>query len=232
MFQAASLAISQIFSPPFRSVLWRALGLTLAMLAAVWAVVYGSFTHFVVITEPWVQTLVDILTGVGLLIGLGFLIAPVTSMFAGLFLDDAAEAVERTYYPQDAPGQAMPLGPAIASALRFTALVIAVNVLVFLLVLLPGINIAAFFLANGYLLGREYFEQAAARFHDRETVRALRSRHGVRIFLGGLLIALVLAVPFVNLLTPLFATAFMVHVHKKLTGSRPLRAPATEALPS
>ncbi|MCV6602042.1 MAG: cysteine biosynthesis protein CysZ, partial [Cohaesibacter sp.] len=37
----------------------------------------------------------------------------------------------------------------------------------------------------------------------------------------GLLIAGFIAVPILNLLTPLFATAFMVHVHKKLSGSQP-----------
>ncbi len=225
MFQSASLALAQILSPPFRSVLWRSLGLTIAMLAAVWAVVYGTFTHLVVIPWDWVQTLVDVVTGIGLVVGLGFLIAPVASMFAGLFLDDVAEAVEGTHYPQDPPGRAVPLGQSILAALRFTALVVAVNLLVFLLVLLPGINVFAFFLANGYLLGREYFEQAALRFRPREEVRELRARFGGRVFLGGLLIAIVLAVPVVNLLTPLFATAFMVHLHKKLTGSRPVPAP-------
>ncbi|MBH0237773.1 sulfate transporter family protein [Methylobrevis albus] len=228
MLQAASLAVTQIFSPPFRAVLWRALGLTIAMLAAVWATVYATFNHFVTLPWPWLQTTVEILTGVGLVIGLGFLIAPVSAMFAGLFLDDVAEAVERTYYPADPPGVPVPTGQAILSAIRFTALVITVNVLVLLLVLLPGINVIAFFFANGYLLGREYFEQAAGRFHPRETVAELRNRHAARLFFAGLGIAFILAIPIVNLLTPLFATALMVHVHKRIVGSRPMK-PATES---
>ncbi|MDH3195001.1 MAG: cysteine biosynthesis protein CysZ, partial [Hyphomicrobiales bacterium] len=66
------------------------------------------------------------------------------------------------------------------------------------------------------LLGREYFQFAALRFHDERTVKALRLRHGGRIFLAGLMIAGLAAIPFVNLLTPLFATALMVHVHKRV----------------
>jgi CysZ protein len=80
----------------------------------------------------------------------------------------------------------------------------------------PGVNIAAFFLVNGYLLGREYFEAAAMRFRPPEEARALRRRHGVTVFLAGLIVALVLAVPILNLVTPLFATAFMAHLHKRL----------------
>jgi CysZ protein len=218
MIAAAVKTLSQIFSPPFRGVLFRALGLTLAILAAIWVGLYALFDWFlfdwVTAQDPMLATVLQILAGIGLLIGLGFLIAPVTSLFAGLFLDEIAEEVEKTYYPLDRPGRSMPMGESIAIAVRFTALVVAVNLVVLVLVLLPGINVAAFFIANAYLLGREYFEAVAARFHDKETVAELRARAGARVFLAGLVIAFVLAIPIVNLLTPLFATAFMVHVFK------------------
>jgi uncharacterized protein involved in cysteine biosynthesis len=38
------------------------------------------------------------------------------------------------------------------------------------------------------------------------------------VFVGGLFIAGFVAIPIVNLATPLFGTAFMVHMHKRLTG--------------
>ena len=218
MFSAASRALAQIVSPPFRAVLLKSVGLTLVMLAAVWAAAYGALSYFIDAAPEGLRTLIDIVVGIGLIFGLGFLVAPVTSLFAGLFLDEVAAEVERVHYPCDPPGREMPLGPAIASALRFTALVIAVNLLVLLLVLLPGINIGAFFVANAYLLGREYFEQVAMRFHPREEALELRRRNGVKVFLAGLLVAAVLAVPIVNILTPLFATAFMVHVYKDIIG--------------
>jgi CysZ protein len=225
MLSAAVRAFAQIFSPPFRAVLLKSVALTLVMLAAVWAVLYGSITHLLAAPWPGVETLVDILTGIGLFIGLGFLIAPVTALFAGLFLDDVAEEVERIHYPFDPPGREMPFGPALLSALRFTGLVVIVNALVLLLVLLPGINMLAFFFANAWLLGREYFEQVASRFHGPETIRALRAEYGGRIFLAGLMIAVVLAVPIVNVLTPLFATAFMVHVFKSADARSRTRYP-------
>jgi len=51
MLSSASLALNQISSPPFRAVLVKAIGLTLAMLAAAWAALYAAFVHFV--TVPW-----------------------------------------------------------------------------------------------------------------------------------------------------------------------------------
>ena len=97
-----------------------------------------------------------------------------------------------------------------------------VNLIALFLLLVPGVNLIVFFVANGYLLGREFFEFAAYRFHDEDEVRRLRSRHGFSIFMGGLVIAGILAVPVLNLLTPIFATIYMVHIHRSLAGSTAL----------
>ena len=85
-----------------------------------------------------------------------------------------------------------------------------------MLLLVPGINLMAFFLVNGYLLGREYFEFAAMRFRSPQEAKALRRQHRGVIFFAGLLIALMLSVPILNFLTPLFAASMMVHIHKAL----------------
>jgi CysZ protein len=41
------------------------------------------------------------------------------------------------------------------------------------------------------------------------------------VFLGGLVIAAFMAIPILNLLTPLFAAAMMVHLHKAVAQSEP-----------
>ena len=95
-----------------------------------------------------------------------------------------------------------------------------------LLLLVPGVNVFAFFIVNGYLLGREFFEFAAMRFLPETEAKALRRRHAGTIFLAGLVIAAFLAVPLFNLLTPLFAAAMMVHLHKMVTARDAKVAPA------
>ena len=90
-----------------------------------------------------------------------------------------------------------------------------------LLLLVPGVNIAAFFVVNGYLLGREFFEFAAMRFRSPVEARAFRAKHHVTVLLAGLLIAGFLAIPIVNLLTPLFAAGLMVHLHKSVSRRDP-----------
>ncbi len=216
MIAAAALALRQIASRPFRGVLLKSLALTLALLAALWAILTWQFARQVAVPYPWLDTALSILTGFGLVIGLGFLIAPVTALFAGIFLDEVADVVERTHYPGDPPGRAMPIVRSLATTVQFLLVVLLVNAVALPLVLVLGFGVVIFLLANAYLLGREYFELAAARFHDRATVRRLRARHAAKLFGAGLLIAGFLAVPFVNLLTPLFATALMVHMQKRI----------------
>jgi CysZ protein len=216
MLDAAILALRDILSPPFRGVLMKSLALTVGLLIALWLALVWVFAHYVATPWPWLDTALDIMTGVGLIVGLGFLVAPVTALFAGLFLDDVAEMVERTHYPADPPGRAQPFLAGIVTAVKFLAVVLVVNAIALPFVLLLGFGFLIFLAANGYLLGREYFELAALRHHDELTVLRLRRRNSRTIFAAGLLIAAFLAIPIVNLLGPLFATAFMVHVAKRI----------------
>lgn len=101
--------------------------------------------------------------------------------------------------------------------LKFLGVVIVANIFALLLLLVPGINIGAFFVVNGYLLGREFFEFAAMRFRPEAEAKALRRKYAGTVFMAGLVIAAFLAVPLLNLLTPLFAAAMMVHLHKAVS---------------
>lgn len=221
MLAAARRAFAQIFSPPFRAVLVKSLGLTVLLLAVVGAGAHHLLGELVTLPYAWLDTAFAILTGLGLIVGLAFLIAPVSALFAGLYLDDVALAVETTDYPDEPPGREMPLLPSLIRTVKFTGVVILGNLLALALLLVPLVNVAAFFLVNGYLLGREYFENVALRFRSGEEAAALRRANQGTILLAGLVIAGVLAVPILNLVAPLFATAFMTHLHKQLTRRMP-----------
>ncbi|PBC01212.1 sulfate transporter family protein [Mesorhizobium sp. WSM3860] len=232
ILDAVRAAASRLFSPEFRSVFLKTLGLTLLALVALW---FGIESLLEWLAWPWLQTFVPglpswagwlsgIIAGIVLAMGMALLVAPVTAIVAGLFLDDIAEVVERTDYPGDPPGSAVPVLQSLALAIKFFGVVILGNIVALLLLLVPGINIAAFFIVNGYLLGREFFEFAAMRFRPEAEAKALRRKYAGTVFLAGLLIAGFLAVPLLNLLTPLFAAAMMVHLHKAVSGREPVQS--------
>jgi len=220
VIESARLAVSELLRPRFRSVLLKSVGLTILLFIGAWIALEFAFSTFAAPflgPWPWVTTAIAWLLGAGVFIGAGFLLAPVTALVAGLFLDDAAEHVEETYYEVDGPGRALPLGASIWLTIRFTLLVLFANLVALLLVLLPGINVAIFFVLNGYLLGREYFMFAAMRFRPEAEAARLRSHYSTQVFMAGVIIAGFMAIPVINLATPVFGAALMVHLHKALS---------------
>jgi CysZ protein len=215
MIADALAALSQIFTPPFRRALYKILALTLAILALVWVALDRFIIGYIAVPYPWLATMLSLLTGLGLFVGLAFLVAPISSLVAGFFLDELAEQVEGE--TTGAPGRALPAGQAVWLATKFAGVSVLVNIVALMVFLLPGVNVTVFFVANGYLLGREYFELAALRYRSLHEAHEMRRRHRFYVFMCGLLIACFVVVPIVNLLTPLFGVALMVRIHQRLS---------------
>ncbi|WP_029005151.1 sulfate transporter family protein [Azorhizobium doebereinerae] len=216
MIAAAFTAFGQVFSPLLRGVLLKSIALAIALLVVMAIGLNAALQHLATLPYPWLDTTVAILVGVGSLVGALYLMPATAALVAGFFLDDVAETVERASYPADPVGAPQPLGRSILASLRFFGIVLAVNIVALLLLLVPGVNVIIFFVANAYLLSREYFELAAMRYRSPEEARALRQANAVPVFLAGLLIVPVLMVPILNLATPVFGTALMVHLHRRL----------------
>ncbi|MXQ11905.1 sulfate transporter family protein [Microvirga makkahensis] len=230
LIQTVVAAARDVFSPALRRILWKSIGLTLALLALVWVVLtrlLDAFLSRYQLTEayPILDTLAFLLAGFGLFVALAYLLPAVSAVVAGYFLDDVAEVVETRRYPADPPGQALPFGKAILYGLRFGALSLAVNLVALLLLFVPGVNIGVFFAANAYLLSREYFELAAGRFWSPEDVKRLRAEHRGTVLAGGVVLAGLVLVPVLNLITPIFGAAMMVHLHKRLMRDPARRLP-------
>jgi len=231
MLRAAYYALAQMLSPPFRAVLLKSVGLALLLLALFAFGLYellnwlgaegltwmegaiGPSSHGALAVLGWI---VAIALGLGLFAGAIFLMPAVTSLVAGFFADDIAAEVERTHYPQDPPGIPVPIGYALIQAIKTALLTIAVYLCCLPFLLVAGLGAVIFFLATAYLLGREYFFIAALRLQPIYDAHALWRAKRWEIFSAGLLIAGFVVIPIVNLATPLFATALMVHVHKRL----------------
>jgi uncharacterized protein involved in cysteine biosynthesis len=117
----------------------------------------------------------------------------------------------------------------MVEGVKAAGLTILVYLIALPFVFLAGAGFLIFFVATAWLLGREYFELAAMRFRPPAEAKAMRRDNAVTVFTAGLIIAAFVAIPIVNLATPLFGMAFMVHMHKRLSGPRPeLIEPSSE----
>ena len=235
MFDAAFKALAQMTTPPFRRVLLKSIGLALVMVALVAIGLQRVLWHLADSGGAWAETalgpqshapvailiwILAIASGLGVVTGALFLMPAVSAFVGSFFVDEIAEEVERTHYPAEVPGQALPLGRALWIGIKTALLAVLVYLCALPFVLFAGFGLLLMFLANAYLLSREYFLLAAMRFRSPEEARAMRRAHRSSVFAAGLPIALLVSIPIVNFATPLFAMAMMVHVHKRLTGRR------------
>jgi uncharacterized protein involved in cysteine biosynthesis len=232
MFDAAFKALTQMFSPPFRRVLFKSIGLGILMIILVCIGLNRVFSWLATGGEAWAEAAVGghmvwsivgaILTvaaTLGVVFGAIFLMPAVTAFVGSFFVDEIGEEVERVYYPAEPPGRALPLWTAMIEGIK-TALLAVLVYLCALPFLFVGIGFVIMFFATAWLLSREYFLLAAMRFRSPGEARVMRRAHSTSIFIAGLPIGLFVSIPILNLATPLFAMAMMVHVHKRLSGQR------------
>jgi uncharacterized protein involved in cysteine biosynthesis len=225
---AVSRAIEQIWDPAFRRVLAWSLLWTVLLFVALAAGVSELIDYAPQADSRLVNIFADVGAWIVFAIAAWFLFPAFATAIMGLFLDDAAQAVERKYYPGDAPGVALGLGTAFWEAFKLGLLILGINILAIPLYLLalfvPLVGpLLVYYLINGYLLGREYFELVGMRHLRPKQVKALRQQRRGSMILYGVPIAFVFSIPIVNLVAPLFGTAYMVHIFKALSqDSRPL----------
>lgn len=234
MFNAALKALSQILSPPMRAILWKSVGLALALIVVVSIGLQRFLNWLTNMGELWAEGMVgpdystalniftwivSIAAGLGVVVGAIFLMPAITSLVASFFVDDVADIVEREHYPADKPGVPLPLVRATIEGVKTALLTVIVYVVALPLLLIVGAGFILFFFATAWLLGREYFELAAMRFRSPEEAKLMRKQHSAAVFTAGMFIAAFVSIPIVNLATPLFGMAFMVHMHKRLSGT-------------
>lgn len=225
VFKAFGLALGQIGDPRFRRVLLLGVGGALATLIGfTWGLstLVGWFTGDS-ITLPFigeVQWLDNVFSWGAVVLALilsVFLMVPVASAITSLFLDDVADAVEAVHYPTIPQQPRTPIGEALRDTLSFLGVIIIVNLLALILyVIFAPIAIFIFWAVNGFLLGREYFMLVAMRRVGRKRAKELRRKNFLTVWIAGILMAMPLSIPLLNLVIPILGAATFTHLFQLL----------------
>lgn len=219
MIRAFNLTLAQLPSKPFRQVFWWSALLSLATAVALWTIVIWlvnetTFFGSLPLVGTWVDTGIRFAGGLAAFVITIVLLPAFLGLFASLFVETICRAVEKRYYPELAPPRDASLMEGILTGLKFAVLIIVFNILFLpFFFFLPGV---AYWALNGILLGREYYELVAFRRLTPRAAANLRKQRRPTLFFGGVVIAVVASVPILNLLLPLFGTAFMLHIYQRL----------------
>lgn len=208
-------AFTQLSDRRFRRVVLFSCLLAALLLAALaagagWAL--GGLTGI-----GWLDVAAGLAGGAAALAAGAMLFPAAAAALQGLFLERAASAVEARHYPGLGPPRAQGWDETFRQIAFFAGAALGINLLLLpVWLFVPPLGLLLFWLANGWLCGREYFEAAALRRLEPEHARALRRRHRFRVWLAGVAIAWLMTLPLANLAAPAIGTALMLHRFERL----------------
>ncbi len=167
MLDAAIKALAQMGSPPFRTLLLKAIALAIVLIIVLGIGIDRGLVALVERGGAWIEThvgsgahtpvnilewIVAIAAGLGIIAGAVFLMPAVTALVAGFFADAIAEEVERAHYPEDPVGTAVPIGIAILEGIKAALLAILIYLLAVPFLLIAGLGFLIFFFATAFMV--------------------------------------------------------------------------------
>ena len=230
MFGAISKAFAQLGDPRIQRLIGASIALTLVVFVALallawWLIGWLSGLH------GWWAEIAQIGGILVTLVLAWFTFPALTAAIAAIFSEKVISAVEARYYP----GRPAPMETSIAAAifdgLKLALLSLIVNLITLPLLFIPPLYVIVAWGLNGYMLGREYYEMAAFRRLERGQAKQLFAARRSTFTMGGVLIAILSTIPVVNLIAPIVATAFVVHLFESVVNIESDRAASVTRRP-
>lgn len=212
MINAFSKGLAQLNDPNIRKVIWIAVSSACIVFLLLWVAIgtlLGATSFFSI---GWLEWVIDLTGTLATLILTWVLFPPVISVIISLCLGDIAGAVEKKHYPNLEPPVKQSVMSALIVALRFLGVLVVVNFILLALLIFGPLFPFVFYAANGYLIGREFFELVSLRRLSHDAAKRLYLLHRGEVFIAGVIMSILLTLPLVNLLAPVVITAGMVHL--------------------
>jgi CysZ protein len=224
MIRHLARAAAQMPDPTFlRVILLSVLG-SVALFAALLGGFGWLLTRTSLFDIGWVDAGIDLLGGFAALALTWLMFPAVMVATSSMMLDSIVDAVESRHYSYLPPPRATPLWRSAWEGVKFLGLVLLINLVALPFYFIPVVNLCVYFLVNGYLVGREYYELVAVRRLTPVGVRLLRDDRRLGLFVAGVIIAFLSSLPIVNLVVPVFAAAFMAHFFEEMRRDLPAAA--------
>ena len=212
MFAALSKGIFQLRDPSTIKMVWMCFGIVICIFLVLLMSIDITLRFTSFFQTGWLESISDTLGRLLTLIITWLLFPAAISSVIGFFLDRVTSAVESRHYPLLPPVVAPSIFDSIFIAIKFFIVLVCLNILLLLFIFTGPFYIILYYLVNGYLISREFFELIASRRLDTSEIRTMRKKFRFSLILIGTAFAFLMTVPVINLLMPIVATATMVHL--------------------
>lgn len=215
---ALFLALGQIGDPAFRRpLILGVLGALLAIGLLAWGAIEAA--AWAAGGTGWLSWLAQAGGGAAALLLAWWLFLPVAAAIAAQLVEPVAHAVERRHYPHLPPASGASVAAQVAFGLRFGLRLLAIQILLLPLLLVPVVGFSLALLVAAHALGAGMVQQTALLRMEAPAARAAWRRLRLSGWVLGLLLALMALVPLLNLLVPVLGTAASVHLLQRSTSS-------------
>ena len=212
MIQSLLKGVSQLRDPSTKKVVLISVGASVLTYIVLFGFINLALNYTSIFQIRWIEVLSDFL-GHFAAVMLTWLLFPATiSAIIGLLLENIASAVEARHYPNLPPISNPPLFSSLVISGKFLALLLVLNIGLLFLLFTGPVYLVLYYLINGYLISREFFDLVALRRLNLARSRVLQKRFKYHLIFLGTIFVFLMKVPIVNLLVPIIATATMVHL--------------------
>ena len=224
LIRAFIIAFSQLIDKPLRRVVWLGVigsAVILIILGLIVSIILFKTDIFVFdgllsFLNPALNLLMEFL-GLTLVVFVSWLLFPsLAYLIICVFLEDVALSIESKHYPNLATPRNQSNWELFFVTSKFISISLILNILVLpvyaILFILGPFNLIIYYVLNGYLIGREFFELVAHRRLIPVDAKQLRRRFKGQLFLSGVIIAILMTIPVVNFIAPIIAVAAMVYL--------------------
>lgn len=212
MIKAFLKSLVQLNDPHLRKIIIIAITESASIFIVLWITV-GIFLEFTSFSSiVWLEWIINLMGGLATLIITWILFPPVISVVICLHLPNIASAVEARHYPDLKPLTKQPIISSLFITIRYLGVLVLLNFILLIFLIFGPFFPFVFYSINGYLLGREYFELIALRRLSPDAAKHLYLLNRGKLLLVGVLMSILLTIPFINLLAPVVITSLMVHL--------------------
>lgn len=147
-----------------------------------------------------------------------YIMAPIALTIVSFFLDTIADAVEKRHYPNLPTPKRMNGAQTLGYSIRFLGLTALISIAALIASLFVGmLGPIVFIGANGYLMAREYLGTVAIRRMPVKDANKFTNRYLFTFWALGAGLAVLLNIPFLNLIVPVVGVAAFTHLFHQLS---------------
>ncbi len=182
--------------------------LVTATVLGLWIAAISSVLYYTsVLSEGWLETLLDWILGVSAGVLAWFLFPVLIPLIASMFLDTFLKRIAMEEYQHTLTE--VPLYQELPKTLWMVLQAVLINLVLLPLYFIPLFGQVLYYSVNGYLLAREFWVMVSDRLMVKQKTLANRR---MTLLMPGILFAVGATIPLLNLLIPLLAGAYTLHL--------------------